>query len=96
MGRWVDGWMGVWIDQWVNGWVFGCMGLMNRWKTGYLTRRRYFKPIWIFEYILININIRNGITTIDLKLVKQNVSSCYNSFIIFHITQIDLSAFLFY
>lgn len=59
--RWVDGWMD---DRWVDGWM-----------EDYLTGRGYFKPIWVFESILININIKNRTITIDQSLSKQNVSS---------------------
>lgn len=75
-----DWWVGVWIDGWMDGWL--------------AYRRGYFKPIWTFDSILININLKNRITTIDQALSNQNFLIYYNFLILFNVIQID--GFLFY
>lgn len=75
-----DWWVGVWIDGWMDGWL--------------AYRRGYFKPIWTFDSIFININLKNRITTIDQALSNQNFLIYYNFLILFNVIQID--GFLFY
>lgn len=74
-----DWWVGVWIDGWMDGWL--------------AYRRGYFKPIWTFDSIFININLKNRITTIDQALSNQNFLIYYNFLILFNVIQID--GFLF-
>lgn len=76
-----DWWVGVWIDGWMDGWL--------------AYRRGYFKPIWTFDSIFININLKNRITTIDQALSNQNFLIYYNFLILFNVIQIDGFLFIY-